>query len=1166
MTPRFIHLHLHSEYSLVDGLVRLPQLISHCVQHKLPAVGLNDQSNVFGALKFYRQAVSAGIKPIIGTELWIAEKANGFGDYRLVLLCQNALGFRNLSNLVTKAYRCGQSQGVPKVQAEWMDSEVLEGLICLSGGMDGDLGQCFLSGHKGAIESRVRQWMELFDDRYFVEITRTNKEREEEFIQLLAPICEKNQTPMVATNNVRFLQKSEFETHEARVCIQDAKILDDPRRQKSYTCEQYLKTEEAMCELFSDIPSALENSVNIAIRCNLSFDFDTYHLPEFPLSKNVSVDDFLHEKAKAGLIERENSGRIKGGLTSPQKRLIYSTRFDQELSVIKKMGFSGYFLIVADFIEWAKENDIPVGPGRGSGAGSLVAFSLGITELDPIEYDLLFERFLNDERVSMPDFDIDFCMERRDEVIEYVSERYGRDKVAQIITHGTMAAKGVLRDVGRILGFPYGFTDQLAKLIPFELEMTLEKALVEEPVLLSRYKEEPDVKKLFDLAKELEGLSRNAGRHAGGLVIAPRSLTDFMPLYCEEASASVVTQFDMNDIESSGLVKFDFLGLRTLTIIDWAVKDINRTALEGKGPELSILDIPLDDNATYDLVQAGGTTAIFQLESRGMRELIKNLRPDCFDDLIALVALFRPGPLQSGMVDNFIDTKHGRSKAQYKHPSLEPILSVTNGVILYQEQVMEIARVLAGYTLGEADLLRRAMGKKKVDEMAFQRKTFIAGATKNEIPQEDSAFIFDLMEKFAGYGFNKSHSAAYALVAYQTAWLKTHYPAAFMAAVLSSDMDNTDKVVSLIEECRLLGLQIVYPTIDDCVYRFSVKDSKSIRYGLGALKGLGEGVIAAIVIERENNGRYLGLVDLCTRNSSSRLNRKALEVLVKAGALDCLGEERHELMAGLDHALRVTEQGSRDSASGQEDLFGLPSDGKAVESAVCESQTKLPSQSVAWTQQQTLVYEKETLGLYLSGHPIDRYSEELSAFVSCKLNDISSGKRRIAGLVSSIRTLNTRRGKMAIISLDDGSARLEIVIYREVFERHVEKLYVDNIVVMETKCGEDRYSGEFRVEATEVMSMDDARNKLAVGLSLLIKGSDADAGLLSELHKVIGAHSAGKIPVFVDYEVNRDLARLRLPETCDVYLSDNLIDNLATSLGDDCVKLEYSNDNSYRKN
>jgi DNA polymerase-3 subunit alpha len=1130
----------------------------------LPAIGLNDQSNVFGALKFYRHAVGAGVKPIIGAELWVSEKAESFGDYRIVLLCQNVKGYRNLNSLVTKAYRLGHSQGVPKIQIEWMDSDSLEGLICLSGGMDGDLGRCFLSGQTKAIEPRIRQWMKLFGDRYFVEVTRINKDREEEFIQFIASICGKNQTPIVATNNVRFLQKSEFETHEARVCIQDAKILDDPRRKKLYTEEQYLKTEEEMCELFSDIPSALENSVNIAIRCNLSFDLDTYHLPEFPLSQDVNVDDFLQEKSRSGLAERERSGRIKGGLSSPEKRQIYSTRFEQELSVIKKMGFSGYFLIVADFIDWAKKNDIPVGPGRGSGAGSLIAFSLGITELDPIEYDLLFERFLNDERVSMPDFDIDFCMERRDEVIEYVSERYGKEKVAQIITHGTMAAKGVLRDVGRILGFPYGFTDQLAKLIPFELDMTLEKALGEEPVLLNRYKEEPDVKKLFDLAKELEGLSRNAGRHAGGLVIAPRPLTDFMPLYCEEASASVVTQFDMNDIESSGLVKFDFLGLRTLTIIDWAIKDVNRVASAKKSDELSILDIPLDDKETYELVQTGGTTAIFQLESRGMRELIRNLRPDCFDDLIALVALFRPGPLQSGMVDNFIDTKHGRSKAQYKHPSLEPILRVTNGVILYQEQVMEIARVLAGYTLGEADLLRRAMGKKKVDEMAFQRKTFIAGATNNGIPEEDSAIIFDLMEKFAGYGFNKSHSAAYALVAYQTAWLKAHHPAAFMAAVLSSDMDNTDKVVSLIEECRILGLNIVYPTIDTCVYRFSVQDSETIRYGLGALKGIGEGVIASIVIEREKNGAYLGLVDLCTRNSSGRLNRKALEVLIKAGALDCLGEQRYELMAGLEHALQVTEQGSRDSASGQVDLFGLPSDEKFADSNASGRTTKIVGQSVLWTQQQILTYEKETLGLYLSGHPIDKYSSELSAFLSCKLNAINSGKRRIAGLVSSIRTLNTRRGKMAIISLDDNTARIEVVLYRDVFERHVEKLFVDNIVVLETKCGEDRYSGEFRIEATEVMSIDDARNKLATGLSLFIKSRDASAESLTEAHKIISRHTVGRIPVFVDYEANSNSARLRLPATCDVYLSDDLLDDLGTSLGEDRVKLEYSDDSSYR--
>ncbi len=1157
MTPRFVHLHLHSEYSLVDGLIRLPELISHCVEHNAPAIALTDQSNVFGVSKFYRRAMSDGVKPIIGTELWLHDEAKSCPEYRVVFLCQNNAGYRNLSVLITKAYRKGQKGGVPRVQPEWLTSESLKGLICLSGGLDGDLGQCFFNGEKRHIEDRIDFWMELLGDRYFVEITRTGKEREEAFLQFVVPICAAKNTPLVATNNVRFLGKDEFRVHEARVCIQEARILDDPRRPKIYSEEQYLKTETEMCELFSDIPSALQNSVNIAVRCNLLFDFDTYHLPKHPVEKESHVDDVLLLKATEGLDQREITGAIKTGLKSNERRLIYKNRFDLALSVIKKMGFSGYFLIVADFIGWAKKNDIPVGPGRGSGAGSLIAFSLGITELDPIEYNLLFERFLNDERVSMPDFDIDFCMERRDEVIEYVSKRYGSEKVAQIITHGTMAAKGVLRDVGRILGFPYGFTDQLAKLIPFELEMTLAKALEEEPVLLSRYKKEGDVKKLFDLAKELEGLLRNAGRHAGGVVIAPRPLTEFMPLYCEEGSSSVVTQFDMNDIESIGLVKFDFLGLRTLTIIDWAIKDINKELKLSSAEELSILDIPLDDKRTFELVQTAETTAIFQLESRGMKELIKRLQPDRFNDLIALVALFRPGPLQSGMVDDFVDTKHGRSAAKYKHPSLEPILKVTNGVILYQEQVMEIARVLAGYTLGEADLLRRAMGKKKVEEMAFQRETFIKGATKNKIHKDDSAAIFGLMEKFAGYGFNKSHSAAYALIAYQTAWLKAHHTAAFMAAVLSADMGNTDKVVSLIEECRTLDLVIVSPSVDECVYRFSVRDKRTILYGLGALKGLGEGVISSIVTVREDGGKYLGLVDLCTRNSSARLNRRALEVLIKAGALDCVNEERHKLMGELEHAIHVTEQGTRDSVSGQEDLFGLPADTKLVEPCAPDDLLSKRGKVIGWTQQQTLNFEKETLGLYLSGHPVDRYAEELKSFVSCKLNDISEGQRRIAGLVTSIRTINTRRGKMAIVSLDDNTARIEVVVNREVFERHLEKLFVDNLVVMQTKCGEDRYSGDFRVEALEVMSLDEARNKLATGLSLFFDSAGTTPELVNQVHGLISKHCSGSIPVFVNYGLDNNIARLKLAEKWQVYLSDDLIDNLTTSLGDNRVKLEY---------
>ncbi|MCZ6526909.1 MAG: DNA polymerase III subunit alpha, partial [Gammaproteobacteria bacterium] len=856
MQQSFVHLHLHSEYSLSDGLIRIEPLVKAAAEAGLPAIAITEQGNLYSLIKFYRLAQQYGIKPIVGADIKINDDVGNKSS--LLLLCQDRVGYVNLTKLITKSYLEGQLQGIPYVRHAWLKGHT-DGLIALSGAREGNVGQAIIKGNLDSARTNLTDWLQLFPDRFYLELQRTARQNEEIYIQGAIDLAISFSVPVVATNDVRFLTEEDYDAHEARVCIQQGNVLNDPRRVQSYSAQQYFKNTAEMVELFQDIPEAIDNTLRIAQRCNLEFTFGEYYLPHFPVPPDHDQNSWLRLEAEKGLIRILDTDHQGDDVIAD--RNVYQQRLDRELDVIVSMGFPGYFLIVADFILWAKQQGIPVGPGRGSGAGSLVAYALGITELDPIKYDLLFERFLNPERVSLPDFDVDFCMDRRDEVIKYVSERYGRDHVSQIITYGRMAAKAVVRDVGRVLGHPYGFVDQIAKLIPFDLNMTLDRALQEEAVLKQRYEEEDEVKILIDLARDLEGLARNAGRHAGGIVIAPKPLTEYMPLYCEQGSAMTSTQFDMGDVEKIGLVKFDFLGLRTLTIIDWALKDINRELLAEAEEKIDIRNIPLHDAASLKLIRRMDTTAIFQLESEGMKKLIGRLKPDDFNDLTALVALFRPGPLQSGMVDDYIDRKHGRARVEYPHPALEHILKPTYGVILYQEQVMQIAQVLAGYTLGAADLLRRAMGKKKAEEMAQQRSIFVEGAMANGVSQKVATYIFDLMEKFAGYGFNKSHSAAYALLAYQTAWLKAHYPAAFMAAVLSSDMDNTDKTVIMVDEVKRMQLKLLPPSINQSEYKFKVIDKNTVLFGLGALKGAGAAAIENIILERNENGGFKDLFD-----------------------------------------------------------------------------------------------------------------------------------------------------------------------------------------------------------------------------------------------------------------------------------------------------------------
>jgi len=1116
----FIHLRVHSEFSLVDGIVKIKPLISQLRKLAMPAVALTEQNNLFSLVKFYRAAQRAGIKPIIGADIYLYNEDDSAAPYRMTLLAQNHSGYLNLSALVSRAYQEGQYQGVPMIKGEWLKA-LSDGLIVLSGAMDGDIGQALIAGNTELAEHLAQSWKEIFPNRFYLEIQRIGKSDEENYITHVLNLGAKFSLPVVATNNVRFLSAEEFNSHEIRVCINQGRVLEDNRRPKEYTSQQYLRSTEEMLELFSDIPEALANTVEIAKRCNLEMTLGKSFLPDFPVPTGMTLSEHFVALSNQGLSQRLNK-IFPEAISSDERVQIYQKRLDDELSVIIEMGFPGYFLIVADFIQWAKDNGIPVGPGRGSGAGSLVAYVLNITDLDPIKFDLLFERFLNPERVSMPDFDVDFCMDRRDEVIAYVAQRYGRDHVSQIITYGTMAAKAVVRDVGRVLGHGYGFVDHLAKLIPFELGMTLTKALEDSEPLRKLYETDEEVKSLIDYGLSLEGTARNAGKHAGGVVISPTPLTNFTPLYCEQGGDNLVTQFDKDDVESVGLVKFDFLGLRTLTIIDWAVQAINERHQQNDLPVLDITELPFDDLETFELLKSGQTTAVFQLESRGMKELIKKLRPDCFDDIIALVALFRPGPLESGMVDDYINVKHG-AKAEYAHELLEPILSATNGVILYQEQVMQIARELAGYTLGGADLLRRAMGKKKVEEMAEQRAIFTQGAVRNQIEETVASYIFDLMEKFAGYGFNKSHSAAYALVAYQTAWLKTHYPALFMASVLSSDMDNTDKVVLLVEECRAMNLELLQPNINRSQYRFSNDSEGRIIYGFGAIKGVGQSAIEAVLQERELNGPFKGLFDLCQRVDLRRVNKRVLEALAKGGAFDTFGSNRAAYLLNLEKALKSAEQFQKMRRAGQNDLFGLVSDVSSSEGS--DSQKEIEP----WSEEEQLSAEKQVLGFYLTGHPYDQYREELANITHGSIAELQGkikqayGKTaaRVAGLVTSLRTRQTRKGKMmAFAVLDDCSGRLELAAFSTVYEQCQASLVVGQLIVVEGGLAIDDYSGMLRLTIESLYSIDEARAEFSRRLVLQWKNELSD-NMISEkieyLETVIQPVRGGRCPVVIDY-------------------------------------------------
>jgi DNA polymerase-3 subunit alpha len=1142
--PRFIHLRLHTEYSVVDGLVRVDEAIKRARDIAMPALGMSDLSNTFGWVKFYRAARGAGIKPIFGCDVWVTNAADRNRPSRLLLLVQHREGYRRLCELLTRAYQENLYRGRAEIDPAWL-ADSTEGLLALSGGDAGNVAQAILDDKSDAARAAAAAWAALFPGRYYLELQRFGQPHTERLIDGLLDIGAALNLPAVATHPIQFVAPDDFKAHEARVCIAEGMMLGDPRRPRLFTAEQYFKTPDEMVELFAELPEALQNSVEIAKRCNLTLELGKSMLPDFPTPDGMSLDDYMRQRSLEGLHER--MAHLYPDSAERAARLPeYTERLEFELGTIIQMGFPGYFLIVADFINWAKSNAVPVGPGRGSGAGSLVAYSLGITDLDPLAYDLLFERFLNPERVSMPDFDIDFCQDGRDRVIQYVKDRYGHAAVSQIATFGTMAAKAVLRDVGRVLDLPYLFVDKFVKLVPNELGISLAEAREKEPQIDERAKNEEELAELLPLAEKLEGITRNVGMHAGGVLIAPGRLTDFCPLYQAEGSDAAVSQFDKDDVEAIGLVKFDFLGLRTLTILAEAVRFVQR---QPGREQFKLEDLKLDDPAVYKLFSDGNTTAVFQSESRSAKDLEKKLKGDCFEDIIALMALNRPGPLGSGMVDDFIARKQGKQKPEYFHPDLEPVLKSTYGIIVYQEQVMLVAQILAGYSLGSADLLRRAMGKKKPEEMAKQRTIFLEGAAKRGADTKVAERLFDLMEKFAEYGFNKSHSAAYALVAYHTAWLKAYYPAEFMAATMSSEMSDTDKVRVFYEDCRANGLTMLPPDINLSGYRFEPVSATEIRYGLGAIKGSGEAAIGAIVAEREAGGPYKGLFDLTRRVDKRYLNRRVLEALVKAGAFDCINDHRASLMASVGAALETADRAAR--SGGQVGLFGEVLDGG-------EDLIDVP----LWPEQEKLLQEKSALGYFFSGHPFTSYLAEVSSFAKKQLDSLEPSRDLVmlAGIVVSLRTQMTRRGKMLILLLDDATAQVEVVIFNELYEQNRHLLKDDALLIIEGKVNRDDYSGGVRVTAERIYDLAGARTRFAQGLSLACNGQcHAQSNSGRKLAELLAPYKVqeGGCPVWVDYQNPSACCRVRLGEDWRVRLDDRLIESLGGWLKPEAVNVVY---------
>ena len=1133
---------------MVDGTVRIGDYVKHAAADQMPALALTDLSNLFGAVKFYKSARGKGLKPLIGCDIWLENEAKRDQPHRVLLLCQTHDGYLRLCALLSRAFLQNQYRGRAEIKREWLLEDGCAGLIMLSGAMAGDVGQALLQGNAAQAKQLASQWAELFPQRFYIELQRVGHAQQESYIARALALASELELPVVATHPVQFMTEDDFKAHEARVCIAEGYVLADNRRPKLFTQEQYCKTQAQMSALFADIPEALANSVEIAKRCNVTLTLGKNYLPQFPTPNGESLDEYLIAQAKHGL-EQRLLVLFPDEAKRDAKRDEYMKRLEFETSIIIQMGFPGYFLIVADFINWAKNNGVPVGPGRGSGAGSVVAYSLGITDLDPLRYALLFERFLNPDRVSMPDFDIDFCQEGRDRVIDYVKRKYGLDAVSQIATFGTMAAKAVIRDVGRVLDLPFNFVDSVAKLIPNELGISLSDALEKEPQLKERREQEEEVGELLELALRLEGLTRNIGMHAGGVLISPGKISDFSPIYCQPGGESVVSQYDKDDVEAVGLVKFDFLGLRTLTILDMALENANKQRAEKGQPPLDFETLPIDDKPSYQLLKSANTTAVFQLESRGMKDMLKQAKPDCFEDIIALVALYRPGPMD--LIPDFCRRKHGLQRVEYPHPATESILKETYGIMVYQEQVMQIAQVVAGYSLGGADLLRRAMGKKKKEEMDAQRAVFVEGAVKNGTPEKQAAELFDLMEKFASYGFNKSHAAAYALVAYHTAYLKAHYPAAFLAATISADMNNTDNVHLFYDDCIANGLEVLPPDINRSEFRFKPLNDKQMLYGLGAIKGTGWAAIELILAARNEGGPFKDLFDFCHRLDLRKVNRRVIESLIRAGAFDKLEPNRAAVLAGVSLAISAAEQSG--AATGQDSLFG----------SVIDSAIHVLPETQPWPDKQRLLEEKVALGFYFSGHPYSAYQKEVNTFVRSSLANLkpSDQSQLMAGVVMGIRVRMTGRGKMAIVTLDDLSARVDIVVGGELLNESGALLKEDQLLIVEGRVSNDDFSGGLRVNARRLSDIASARSAYANLLKISCNGQ-ADAVKLRELLKPYckaGSPAAGRgCAVKVEYHNQDARVELMLGEDWRVELHDELLHGLRGWLSDENVKILYN--------
>lgn len=1144
---QFVHLGIYTEFSITESIVRIPDLVNAAVKDQMPALALTDLSNLHAAVKFYNSCLKKGIKPLLGSTIRLDD-----AQHRATLLAMSNVGWKSLTEIVSRGFIEGQQLSIPCVKKEWVLEQHQDIIVLL--GQHSDVGQMLCSSNPQKAAPLLEAWIEKFGNRVYLALTRTDRPGEEDFIQEAAKLAAQYNVGVVAHNDVHFVEKEDFEAHEARVCIADGYVLADDRRPRLYSPEQHFKTSDEMIELFSDIPSAIENTYNIAKRCNVSLQLGTYFLPDYPIPDGFTIDTYFEHLSKVGLEERLDYlyPVEKRGEDWPEIRKPYDERIDYEVGIILKMGFPGYFLIVMDFIQWAKNNGVPVGPGRGSGAGSLVAYSLKITDLDPLRYDLLFERFLNPERVSMPDFDVDFCIAGRDRVIDYVSRTYGREAVSQIATFGTMAAKGAIRDVARVLGKSYGLADRISKMVPTKpLGVDLATAIEMEPQLKDivtnpSNPDNDDASEIWEMALKLEGITRNTGKHAGGVVIAPGKITDFSAVLCDEDGTSRVAQYDKDDVEAAGLVKFDFLGLRNLTVIEDAIQNINKNR-DSNNP-LIISHVPLDDAKAYSVFADANTTAVFQFESVGMKRMLKEARPSKFEEIIAFVSLYRPGPMD--LIPDFIHRMHG-GDFEYLHPLLEGVLEPTYGIMVYQEQVMQTAQICAGYTLGGADLLRRAMGKKKPEEMVKQRQIFLAGAAEKGIDESTANHIFDYMEKFAGYGFNKSHAAAYALVAYHTAWLKAHYPAEFMAAVMSSEMQNTDSVVFLIDDCRNNGLEVLPPSVNMSTYHFHASDDKTIVYGLGAIKGVGEQAMQSVIDSRRQFGLYTDLFDFCHRIDLKKINKRTLEALIRAGALDCLGIERASLMAQLPEAVQAAEQARSNRESGIMDLFG----------EVEEVQRKPAKPVKPWSDEVRLKGEKDTLGLYLTGHPIDVYRQELKAFIPVKLNEITATRRGVttvyAGLVIDVANFPNR----VVIVLDDGTARIEVSCNHERFQRFKDIIQVERVVVFEGEIYEREGFERPMGRLTKAFTLNEIRQKRANSIQIKLAEEFMQATLAKDLQNIIlpfcnvDMHQHITLQLLIDQPYAQ--AELQLGPQWKVAPLDELLAKLRDYFGKDNIYVEY---------